>query len=110
MKLTEEAKMLNLIEMGQRIQRARIEGEIKAIDMAAILNIGRDAYSRIENGRAMISADKLYILSQYLEKSADYFLSGQEEDIALDKIIQFMKGREEHELDKALKLLILVFS
>ncbi len=65
------------MQIGQRIQQARLEKGMPAVDLAAYLNIDKNQMSRIENGRANCTIDKLYVIAQVLECSADFLLSGK---------------------------------
>ncbi len=109
MKLTEEAKELNLFEVGMRIQQARLEKGIKSIDMALALDLSKNAYSRIENGKAMINADKLFKLSQYLDTPVDFFISGKKPDIVIYNITKLLTGKNRKDLEKLLKVLEIIF-
>lgn len=97
-------------EIGQRIQEARLQKGIKAIDLALALGIGKDQYSRIENGRAICSTDKLYQISQYLEISIDYLLFGDKTSDMLLQINSILTAKSEKEVDRARRVLEAMFS
>lgn len=68
-------------QIGQRIQKLRIDKKIAAVDLAAvldILDIQSNQMSRIENGRANCTVPQLYVISQILGCSVDYLLFGQQ--------------------------------
>ncbi len=63
-------------EIGLRIQGKRLEQGLTAYDLAAYWNVGINQVSRIETGKANCTISQLYVLSQLLECSVDYFLFG----------------------------------
>lgn len=97
--LKDSVQHLDSFAVGQRIQDTRIKKRIKAVDMAVALDISKDQYSRIENGRSVCSAQKLYQISQYLEVSADYLLFGNEPNGILSQICDLLKNRTQNELE-----------
>ena len=60
-------------QIGQRIQKLRIDKKIAAVDLAAVLDIHSNQMSRIENGRANCTVPQLYVISQILGCSVDLF-------------------------------------
>ena len=60
-------------QIGQRIQKLRIDKKIAAVDLAAVLDIQSNQMSRIENGRANCTVPQLYVISQILGCSVDLF-------------------------------------
>ena len=54
------------LQIGQRIQKLRIDKKIAAVDLAAVLDIQSNQMSRIENGRANCTVPQLYVISQIL--------------------------------------------
>ena len=61
------------LQIGQRIQKLRIDKKIAAVDLAAVLDIQSNQMSRIENGRANCTVPQLYVISQILGCSVDLF-------------------------------------
>ena len=59
-------------QIGQRIQKLRIDKKIAAVDLAAVLDIQSNQMSRIENGRANCTVPQLYVISQILGCSVDW--------------------------------------
>ena len=53
-------------QIGQRIQKLRIDKKIAAVDLAVVLDIHSNQMSRIENGRANCTVPQLYVISQIL--------------------------------------------
>lgn len=107
--LIEDIEELDPFALGQRIQDARIHKGIKALDLAEILDISKDQYSRIENGRSVCSTKLLYQISQYLEVSADYLLFGREYEDIWRQITIVLDGRSKSELERARRVLEAVF-
>lgn len=68
------------LKIGQRIQEKRIEKGIAGVDMAAYLDITANSYSRIERGEVKCDLNKLFIICQLLDVSADYILFGRVND------------------------------
>lgn len=66
-------------QIGQRIQEMRLEKCIPGIEVAAILNIGKNQLSRIETGRANCTVPQLFVLAQMLDCSVDYLMFGKKE-------------------------------
>lgn len=78
-------------QIGQRIQKARINKGIAGVDLAAYLNIGKNQLSRIENGRAKCNLSQLFVLAQVLECSADYLLFGTRNTIYSQEQVDAIK-------------------
>lgn len=97
--LKDSVKELDNFALGQRIQDTRIKKGIKAVDMAVALDMSKDQYSRIENGRSVCSTQKLYQIAQYLEVSADYLLFGEEQTGIIAQISELLKNRNKNELE-----------
>lgn len=83
-------------EMGRRIQNARKKKGFKAIDFADIIGIGKDQLSRIENGRVECKLEYIFVIAQYVDKSADYLLFGKEESKESNGLIE--KGNIEKKM------------
>lgn len=98
----------NTLSIGQRIQDIRIQKGIKALDMAAQLELSKDQYSRIECGTSMCKLSILHKIAQYLEVSADYLLYGNKEDLYMEQIRIFLKGMKKAEKEKLLKVLEII--
>ena len=73
--------------MGKRIQNARKEKRIKAIDFANLIGIGKDQLSRIENGKVPCKMEYLFVIAPNLEVSVDYLMYG---DIARKKTTKLL--------------------
>ena len=97
--LKDSVKEMDCFAIGQRIQEVRIEKGIKAVDMAVALEMSKDQYSRIENGRSVCSTQKLYQISQYLDVSADYLLFGNRQEGLVEQIYNFLAKKDKSELE-----------
>jgi transcriptional regulator with XRE-family HTH domain len=72
------------LQIGQRIQELRTKKKIAGIDLAELLNIGKNQLSRIETGKANCTVPQLFALAQILDCSVDYLLFGTKQ-VALTK-------------------------
>lgn len=99
----------NQIEVGQRIQNRRKELGISATDFAWCIGIGKDMLSRIETGKNPCKMENLYVISQYLDVSADYLLFGERNCQMRDKISEILCALSDRQLSKAKKVLEAVF-
>ena len=105
---TKEVKSLDSFALGQRIQETRIGKGIKALDMAAQLDLSKDQYSRIECGTSMCKLSILHKIAQYLEVSVDYLLYGNKEDLYMEQIRIFMKAMKKADKEKLVKILEII--
>ncbi len=60
--------------MANRIRDIREDRDLTQAQVAAIIGTTQQQYSKIETGRADISGEKLKILAQFYNLSADYIL------------------------------------
>ena len=98
MLLRDNVDSLNNPAIGQRIRDARVQKGYKSIDMAAALEISKDQYSRIENGRSTCSTQKLFQIAQYLDVTTDYLLFGDKQQGILSQITVLLGGKGDKEL------------
>ena len=105
----EKILMLDAVEIGVRIREARKEKGIKSVDLAAQLGISADQYSRIETGKSSCNLKNLFLISQYLEVSSDYLLSGKKYFDAFPKIMAILNGKSERDIERAKRVLEAVF-
>ena len=68
---------LDWLEVGTRISSQRNKLGLKQQDICDKMSISQNHYSRIENGHAGISVEKLIQLSDILNISIDYILTGK---------------------------------
>ena len=57
---------INLI-ISKRIRNIRIEKKVSQKEIASVLNISQNVYSRLENGKINLTADRLVTIADYLE-------------------------------------------
>lgn len=62
------------MKMYQRIRDLREDNDLKQSDIAKLLHITQQQYSKIEKGISEIKADQLIILSIFYKTSTDYIL------------------------------------
>lgn len=67
------------LEIGQRIQKLRMEHGVTAVDMSELLGITSNQLSRIENGRTKCKLEHIFVLAQIFSCSSDYLLFGKSE-------------------------------
>lgn len=67
-------------EIGTRIQECRLMKNMTGADFGAYIGVNSNQVSRIECGVANCDLEKLYILCQCLDVSADYILFGKKEN------------------------------
>lgn len=97
--LKDSVNNLDNFALGQRIQETRIQKKIKSVDMAVALDMSKDQYSRIENGRSACSTQKLYQIAQYLEVSVDYLLFGDSKEGIIGQIYAMLMEKKQSELE-----------
>lgn len=68
---------LDWFEVGSRISSQRNKLGLKQQDIYEAMSISQNHYSRIENGHVGISIEKLIQLSDILNISIDYILTGK---------------------------------
>lgn len=67
-----------LIEMGKRIQNRRKQLALTQEQLAEMMNVSIQMVSNLERGNKAIRIDNLVNLSQILQISTDYILTGKE--------------------------------
>ena len=77
-------------EIGIRIQEARISKNMKAIELASYLNIGKNQMSRIESGKANCTISQLHCIAQVLDCSADFLLFGEDNLNYLPEMVELV--------------------
>lgn len=70
--------------IGSKIKKIRKEYGLTAAELAAVLNVSQQQFSRYERGINRIDIDSLFIISNYLRISIHYFL----EDISPENTIE----------------------
>lgn len=56
------------------IKNLRIDNDIKQVDIAHLLGISQNYYSRIENGSRTLTIEMLILLCKFYGVSSDYIL------------------------------------
>ena len=69
------------IEIGQRIQEARLAKGLSGEELGAYLGIKGNQISRIETGKAKCSLEHIFIIAQILDCTTDYLLFGKKEHL-----------------------------
>lgn len=64
--------------VGKRIRTEREKLGIKQIELAGDLGVERNVMYKIEHGKGSLSVEYLYLISQSLGKSMDFFVTGNE--------------------------------
>lgn len=100
---------IDALMIGKRICEVRKSKNIKAIDVAEILNISKNQYSRIENGHALCTTENLFLIAQYLNVSTDYLLYGKAKTNVILEIEALLKYKSEEELKMAKRVLEAIF-
>lgn len=96
---------LNYSDIGQRITDARVAKGVSSTDMATVLDISRESYSRAEHGTLVLKMEKMYLISRYLEVSLDYLLTGNDGIRVDPRFVKLLSGRSKSEIDKAYRML-----
>lgn len=84
-----------LIDMGNRIAKRRKELKLTQEKVAEAMNISVQSLSCIELGKKAIRPENLYNLSQVLNVSADYILSGNKSVEQLDGITKKLSALQD---------------
>lgn len=83
------------LEIGQRIQKLRMENGVTAVDMSELLGITSNQLSRIENGRTKCKLEHIFALAQMFSCSSDYLLFGKSESRDCDDFVQITREQWE---------------
>ena len=106
---TDELPEYDPVQVGQRIQRIRLQKQIKAIDMAMQVDISKNHYSSIEYGDTICSSKVLHKIAQNLGVSADYLLYGKEEKIYMKQIEAMIDGKSPKDIHKVVEVIRILF-
>ena len=93
------------LEIGQRIQKLRMENGVTAVDMSELLGITSNQLSRIENGRTKCKLEYIFMLAQMFNCSSDYLLFGKGESRDCDDFVQITREQWE-----AVRAMVSVFN
>lgn len=75
-------------QIGKRMQEIRLQKGLSGVEVAAFLDINKNQFSRIENGKANCTMPQLYVLTQLYECTSDYLLFGKEQEPKLTQAQQ----------------------
>lgn len=94
------------VEMGGRLRQAREYLNYSQEEVATALAVARPAVTHMESGTRKVESLELEKLAKLYGRSVDYFLSGQEEFSADDKVafaartLHGLSGRDLEEVTK----------
>ena len=94
--------------MGKRIQNARKEKRIKAIDLADMIGIGKDQLSRIENGKVPCKVEYLFVVAQLLNITTDYLLYGKKHMVETEHLNSLWSIMSENNRKKVIRIIELM--
>lgn len=100
---------VNLTAIGERIQKQRIALGYTQQYVYEHLDISQNHYSRIENGRAGMSFEILLQLSELLNISTDYILTGKPDSSDKITFLEYYKKlniKQRKYIDEHIKLFI----
>lgn len=98
---------VNLIEIGKRIQNRRKQLALTQEQLAEKMNVSIQMVSNLERGNKAIRIDNLINLSQILDVSTDYILTGketQEDNSILTKRIAMLSQKERKMVESLVEL------
>ena len=98
------------VQIGQRIQKIRLDKRIKSIDMAMQVDISKNHYSSIEYGDTICSSKILHKIAQNLGVSADYLLYGKEEKTYIKQIETLIDGKSPKDIHKVVEVIRIILS
>ena len=84
--ITNEIKSYNDGDGNLKLFSLRKSKCLKSVDLANVLKISQPQYSALENGRSLLTSDKLVTLSNYYNTSVDYILGLTNEVIPYPKL------------------------
>ena len=87
--------------IGKQIARARKMKKFKACELADAIGIGKDQYSKIENGKVTCTIDNLFLLSQYLDLDVHVLLFGEERDFRRNSLDAILDTLDEEQITRA---------
>lgn len=100
-------KTLNYKEIGVKLRKAREYLGLTQVQVAQILNIGRDAIIRIENGNRKIDADELLNFSKLYKISMDDLVNNtkvNKNEIAFARSFGKLSEKDKKEILNLIKL------
>lgn len=91
--------------IADRIRQSRESKNFTKTEMADLLDMTADNYTRIESGRQLCTTTNLIKICRILGVSADYLLFAGTEDGFVAEVRMLFKGRDEKELKKGINIL-----
>ncbi|SNU04654.1 DNA-binding transcriptional regulator, XRE-family HTH domain [Lachnospiraceae bacterium] len=91
--------------IADRIRQSRESKNLTKTEMADLLDMTSDNYTRIESGRQLCTTTNLIKICRILGVSADYLLFAGTEDGFVAEVRMLFKGRDEKELKKGINIL-----
>ncbi|MDD6208382.1 MAG: helix-turn-helix transcriptional regulator [Clostridiales bacterium] len=91
--------------IGHRLFRMRRDAGLKREDLADLLNISIETYSKIEQGKAYLQKDYLDILEQVLHWDIHYIISGKPQTVSPSRISPLISDFPPNEQLRLLRLL-----
>ena len=91
--------------IADRIRQSRESKNFTKTEMADLLDMTADNYTRIESGRQLCTTTNLIKICRILGVSADYLLFAGTEDGFAAEVRMLFKGRDEKELKKGINIL-----
>lgn len=87
--------MINKVEMGKKLELARIEKEMSQLDLAQEVGLSQGMIGKYERGINRIPPDALQKISRILEKSISYFYGEDESSENIrDMIKNFIRDKD----------------
>ena len=91
--------------IADRIRQSRESKNLTKTEMADLLDMTADNYTRIESGRQLCTTTNLIKICRILGVSADYLLFAGTEGGFVAEVRMLFKGRDEKELKKGINIL-----
>lgn len=96
-------------QIGNRIAEQRDKCGISSTELAELIGVGPNQWSRIENGKSQIKEEHLYAVSQILDVSVDYLMRGETKFQYCKEIMDLLKGLDVKDLERAQKIMEAAF-
>lgn len=95
--------------IGNKIADARKQKGYKACELADAIGIGKDQYSKIENGKTTCTIDNLFVLAQYLNLDINYLFYGKESFFYKKEASELLDSLNDEQLERAKLILQAAF-
>ncbi|MBQ7669054.1 MAG: helix-turn-helix transcriptional regulator [Clostridia bacterium] len=93
--------MLDYVEVGKRIRRARTEKRITQEKFAEMIGVSTGYISQIESGLKCFNLKRFNEVGRILDKPTSYFIEGTDEhnsDFLITEIVELLKGASEEKI------------